>query len=141
MTASPQHTRHRRTVRRAVVSVLAVVGLPGALPACSPPSTSQDEDAERVEYFDFDGGDLQVDNDYSDVEVDVEHDGSGTVTVREYRMVVGTSADEPEWTLTGGSLDLGRPCASTVGFCQVSYRITVPEGTTVTLADTIDGEG
>ena len=70
----------------------------------------------------------------------VDRGDSGTVIVREYRTVIGTSAEEPEWMLTDDTLDLGRPCASTVGVCQISYRITVPEGTTVTPMQTVDGD-
>ncbi|MGO1850520.1 hypothetical protein [Microbacterium sp.] len=138
MTSTPSETRTRRSVGRTVVSVLAAVGLVTALSACSAPSTASDSDAERTESFDFSGDELRVDNDYADV--DVEHGDPNTVTIREYRTVIGTSAEEPEWALTDDTLDLGRPCASTVGVCQISYRITVPEGTTVTPTQTVDGE-
>lgn len=134
--ASEERTRH--SVARAVVSALAAAGLATALSACSGPSTSSDSDAERTESFDFSGDELKVDNDYADVYVD--RGDSGTVIVREYRTVIGTSAEEPEWMLTDDTLDLGRPCASTVGVCQISYRITVPEGTTVTPMQTVDGD-
>lgn len=138
MTATPSETRTRRSVGRTVVSVFASVGLVTALSACSAPSTSSDSDAERTESFNFSGDELKVGNDYADV--DVEHGDSNTVIVREYRMVIGTSAEKPEWTLTDDTLDLGRPCASTIGVCQISYRITVPEGVTVTPTQTADGE-
>lgn len=133
-------TSSSRTVRlvgHATFSGLAAVGLIAALSACSGPSTSDDSDAARTESFDFDGSELVVENDYADV--DIEQGDPGTVTVREYRTVFGTSADEPGWAFADGALDLGRPCASTVGICEVGYRITVPEGTTVTPTQTVEG--
>ena len=110
----------------------------GGFERCGPPSTGKDSDAQRVESFDFDETVLAVANDYADVEVD--HGKPGSMTVREYRTAFGTAPDDPEWTLEQGTLDLGKPCASTVGICQVSYRITVPKGTEVDPLKTVGNE-
>lgn len=123
---------------RTTIFGLVAIGLMAALNGCGPPSTGKDSDAHRVESFEFDEKALEVANDYADVKVD--HGKPGSITVREYRTAFGTAPDEPEWTLEQGTLDLGKPCASTVGICQVSYRITVPKGTEVDPLKTVGSE-
>lgn len=130
--------RPRRLVVRSAICGLAIMALVAALNGCSAPSTDKDSDSERTETFEFDDDLLEVANDYA--EVKVEPGKAGSITVREYRTSFGTAPDDPKWTLEQGTLDLGKPCASTVGVCQVSYRITVPEGTKVNPLDTIESE-
>lgn len=88
----------------------------------------------RSESFPFEGQNLLVRSDFS--KVDIREGSAGGVEVAENRTTLGTGADSPQWTLTDGVLDLGRPCGGksiTIGLCEITYAVTVPAGTRVSV--------
>ena len=111
-------------LRACAVRTVLAAGL--SLTACSSsPSSAQQS-------FPYAGSALDVINDNANMAVTVTAGAAQEVAVEVRTQTVGRSPQTPAWSLNGDTLILGTPCgASWVGYCEASFAVRVPDGTTV----------
>jgi hypothetical protein len=123
------------SMRKTPRTAFAFVSLAGALAlvGCGPSEHSEQET------FAFTGTELRVTHGNMNQPVNVVEstEVDGEVTVEVSSRTMGQKSETPAWSLSGDELTLDTPCGgSVVGYCEVNWSVTVPDGVEVT----VDGQ-